>query len=72
MDDLARDGAERSTFFVACTLPLALTLAWRSWRSTLAVWISFGLGPRRDMANPPIAARIRRMTTPQTIFRFIP
>ena len=38
--------AEMSTFFVAWTLPLAVTLAWMSSRPTSATSTSVGFGPR--------------------------
>ena len=38
--------AEMSTFFLAWTLPLAVTLAWMSSRATVATSTSVGFGPR--------------------------
>ena len=48
--------AEMSTFFLAWTFPLAVTLAWRSSRPTVATSTGVGLGPRREKAKPPAAA----------------
>src|SRR5438552_12852431 len=48
--------AEMSTFCLAWTFPLAVTLAWRSSRPTVATSTGVGLGPRREKAKPPAAA----------------